>query len=136
MAVESVKAVENSIGYLLTLEDLKLKKKYYEDWAKVQEWKRIIELQRLELDKWYKQQITAIRNYIAKIAGDKLTLEKLKLLRPLSLPGYILPYLIRKADSLDEALLILQFFGLPIEPKPEDNTDGDLPKMPWKGPIF
>ncbi len=114
LATERVKAINDSIGYLLTLQDLKLKAQHYKDWAEVQKLAKAIALEQLKFNEWYKKQMLAIKNYYAKIFGGKFELEKQKLLTPWSVPGVWLPHILRKAESPEEVIEILGAYGVSI----------------------
>jgi hypothetical protein len=128
MAVERVKALNDSIGYLLTLQDLRLKEQHYKDWAEIQRLAKAIALEQLRFNEWYKKQMLAIRNYLAKKTGEKFELEKLKLFAPWLVPGVWLPHMWRKAESLEDVLPTLQALGAPIAPK----LESALPKKSSK----
>jgi hypothetical protein len=113
MSVESLKAINNNIGHLLKLQELKIKEKHNEDWAKIQELTKMIALKGLELKEWYNKQNTAIRWYLAKIAGEKLRLKELELFHPEDVPGLLLPKVITKADDPVVALKILEAYKVP-----------------------
>jgi hypothetical protein len=113
LTIESIRAVNDSIGYLLTLQDLKIKERHYKDWAEIQRLAKALALEQFEFNKWYKTQILAIRNYLAKIAGERLRLKELELFHPEDVPGALLPKVITKTDDPIVALKMLEAYGVP-----------------------
>ena len=113
--VESMKIINDSIGNLLKLQELKIKEKHNEDWAKIQELAKAIMLERLRLDEWYRKQSIAIRKTLASIAGKNLQLRELKALHPELVPETYFKEVLKKTKSPEDVVAFLKAIGVPVE---------------------
>jgi hypothetical protein len=115
IAPEIYKMQSDRIGNLLAVADLTEKHRHNKILEDLQKFAKEIMLERLKFDKWYKTQTLAIRNYLAKIAGERLQLTIDLLVNPQKYIGKFIPNLLSRAQDLTEALKFLKASNFPVE---------------------